>query len=105
MYTIESRGKKMLVRDLLKEQIDIDVCDDYDERCWIAFCGPVKLTAKGKRVFASVLKLPIEFHNDIVILKCSDAKEASLLKKLFYGAAGYITQEEYDELFVEVYDE
>lgn len=89
----------MLVRDLLKMEVDIDVCDNYDERCYIAFVGPVKLTSKGKRKFASVLKLPIKFGRDIVILNCTNAKEASLLQDLFYGAAGYITQEEYDELF------
>lgn len=35
----------MTVRDLLPMHTDIDVCDDYDESCYIAFCGPMKLTA------------------------------------------------------------
>lgn len=93
----------MKVRDLLKEEIDIDVYDDYDERCGIAFCGPCKLTAKGKRKFAAIMdnEVKIDIIMDIAVISCENAHEAQIAKYLFHGFAGFIPSEEWETLFVE----
>ena len=93
----------MKVRDLLKEEIDIDVYDDYDERCGIAFCGPCKLTAKGKRKFASIMDNEVKIYAplDIAVISCENEHEAQIAKYLFHGFAGFIPSEEWETLFVE----
>lgn len=96
----------MKVRDLLPQEIDIDVCDDYDESCYIAFCGPMKLTAEGEAKFADALDVEIELHNDIVILVCGDddkiaRKNVKAVTKLFYSMAGYCLADDYDKWFIE----
>ena len=96
----------MKVRDLLKEEIDIDVYDDYDERCGIAFCGPCKLTAKGKRKFAAIMDNEVKIYApldiaDIAVISCENEHEAQIAKYLFHGFAGFIPSEEWETLFVE----
>ena len=56
--------ERMKIREFIKMDIDIDVCDDYDERCYIAFCGPLELTEDGEREFKSVLDRPIEVEQE-----------------------------------------
>lgn len=93
----------MKVRDLLKEEIDIDVYDDYDERCGIAFCGPCELTAKGKRKFAAIMDndVRIDVIMDVAVISCENEHEAQIAKYLFHGFAGFIPSEEWETLFVE----
>ena len=91
----------MTVRDLIKEEIDIDVIDDYDERCWIAFCGPLKLKSKGEARFANVLDTKCQHHGNIITLHADTAKEAEELKVFFYSAAGYCSTKSWDEWFKE----
>ena len=50
----------MKVKDLIAEDIDIDVIDDYDERCWIAKCGAYKLTDAGEQMFHKVLDIDVD---------------------------------------------
>ena len=40
----------MKVKDLIKEDIDTDVYDNYDERCGMAVCGPIRLIHKWKEI-------------------------------------------------------
>ena len=98
----------MTIRDLLPMNTDIDVCDDYDESCYIAFCGPMKLTEEGERVFASVLDIPIEIGNEIIILKCDNEDPAVAernvrkCRNFFYSMAGYCDADDYDDWFIEM---
>lgn len=91
----------MTVADLIKEEIDIDVCDTYDERCWIAFCGPLKLTEKGNAKFADVLDTKCQHHGNVIGLLADTEREAQALKEFFYSAAGYCSTKEWDEWFEE----
>lgn len=92
----------MTIKDLLNSEIDVDVCDDYNESCYIAFVGPQALTDEGQKEFESVLNLKVSVYDDIVILHTTEGREAAevkLLRKLFKGCAGYIDIEEYNRLF------
>ena len=83
--------ERMKIREFIKMDIDIDVCDDYDERCYIAFCGPLELTEDGEREFKSVLDRPIEVEQEEgwASLPADNATEAQRLKEFFFSAAGY----------------
>lgn len=93
------------ILDLFRlSEIDVDIYDDYDERCGIAYCGE-KLTKKAEEKYARALALPVaclfkeEFGLIAVSVHCENAEEADALKDLLEAAAGYIGAEEYDELF------
>ena len=53
---------KMKIRDFLHENTDIDVCDDYTEECYIAYCGPMWLTPEGEIEFSGALDLEVEIR-------------------------------------------
>lgn len=90
----------MKIRDFIKEDIDIDVCDDYDESCYVAFCGAVKLTEEGEKEFADVLDFNIRIYSDIAIIENVDNDEqVGKLAKLFGGMAGYCSVDDYDKWF------
>ena len=96
----------MKIRDFIKMDIDIDVCDDYDERCYIAFCGPLKLTDEGIEEFGHVLDMSVEVPTadepyDTAILTAHNAGEAQELKRFFYSAAGYCPQGDWYDWFIE----
>ena len=98
----------MTVKDLLMQEIDIDVCDDYDERCYIAFCGPAKLTKEGEREFAESLTVPVEVWGDTYGLLVSDRIEdddheepIENLNLLFHALAGYCSEKNYEKWFEE----
>ena len=93
-------GQGMKVKDLLKQEIDIDVYDDVCDELAIAFCGPVELTDEGEEVFADVLDYEITLHNDVAIVGVDDddgiwQKKLKKAKKLFYGMAGYCSIDNY----------
>lgn len=98
----------MKVKDLIEEDIDIDVCDDYDERCWIAKCGAYRLTDAAEQLFHRALDIEVEMMPKVAILKCDDEDEsvaeanAQACKKLFFSLAGYCPADEYDMWFEEV---
>ena len=103
------------VADLIKSDIDIDVVDDIDESVYVGFVGPLKLTDVGKATFAALMPVKVEIIRDrkdlgdvaIVLIdgSCGDGqeeREAALLKmayELFWGAAGYCSQEQYERWF------
>ncbi len=97
----------MTVRDLLKQEIDIDVYDDYDERLGIAFCGPMELTKEGEKTFKDVLDLNVrlvnvgQFTNAIVETE-DDEGLTQVACDLFVALAGYCSCEDYDAWFKEV---
>lgn len=90
------------VKDLLAMEIDIDVCDDYDESCYIAFCGPAELTEEGERTFADALDVPVDLYNDVALLECGNEEKTAACKRLFYSLAGYCGVSEWDKWFKEV---
>lgn len=92
----------MKVKDLIREDIDIDVIDDYDERCWIAKCGAYKLTDEAVQKFHRVLDIDVDMRDDIAILHCETEREAEECKDFFLSLAGYCAAEDYDRWFVEV---
>lgn len=96
----------MKVKDLLKLEIEIDIYDDYDERCGVAFCGPCNLTAKGKKKFASILGNSVDFwlypEEDMAVVHCDNEYDAQMAKYLFHGFAGFIPSDEWDEYFIEL---
>ena len=104
----------MKVKDLVREDIDIDVCDDYDESCWIAKCGAYRLTDEGVQEFHEALDVDVhivDFGDDrgkMAILHCDDddeevaEKNVRACKKLFFSLAGYCPYDEYDKWFEEV---
>ena len=102
----------MKVRDLLKQEIDIDVYDDVCEELGIAFCGPLELTEEGKKHFREALGLEVTFRTgtwcgDIALVHVDDEDEKvwkrrlRKAKELFESAAGYCTVDEFNRWFVE----
>lgn len=99
----------MTVRDLIQQNIDIDVYDDVCEELGIAFCGPQKLTIEGEKEFADVMDYQVELFNNgcetIAIVKIDDPEDAVWEKRLeraelfFEGAAGYCACSDYDRWF------
>ena len=92
----------MTIREFITKEIDIDVCDDYDESCYIAFVGAQKLTEEGKEHFKAVLDKEITIYDDIALFEVEDEEDLALCKKFFYGCAGYIGVKEYEKYFGEL---
>lgn len=90
----------MTVLELLEAyENDFDVYDDYDERCACAYCG-TKLTEEGRKHYKRALSLNVYvFDGRSAVIECYTAKEAQALADLIYGAAGYISEEEYNKYF------
>lgn len=101
----------MVVKDLLEQDICKDVCDDYDERCWIAFVGPMKLTEEGEKKFSQSLSVPIALWGDTIGLLVADRipdedheEAVENLHELFLAMAGYCSKDNYNKWFEEVRD-
>lgn len=97
--------KTITVRDVIDSGFfhgDIDVCDDYDERTWIAYCGQ-RLTDEGRDEFSVALDCPCWFNasNNTLIIECENGRQAQEVKELFYSMAGYCTELQYDTWFKE----
>lgn len=102
----------MKVKDLISQEIDIDVYDDVCEELGIAFCGPLVLTERGKKKFSEVLEFEITMISDgpggypcvIVHVDRPDDSWKGLLRKakeFFYSAAGYCDNDDYEAWFEE----
>lgn len=100
----------MTVRDLITQEIDIDVYDDVCEELAIAFCGPMGLTAEGEKEFAEVLDYDITIYNSSyggypaasVHVDGDDwKKKLRKAKKFFDSAAGYCDVNDYKKWFKE----
>jgi hypothetical protein len=54
---------KVKVLDFLNlEGLDGDICDDYDDSLYIAYCSGYTLTEQGKKHFADILDFDIEIR-------------------------------------------
>ena len=93
----------IILRNFISLDIDVDVCDDLYESCYVSFCGPVELTSVGESVFSKILDKPIDVNEDYgcAVFHVENGKELNLYKMFFYGAAGYCSEKHYHELFVD----
>ena len=101
----------MKVRELIKQDVSIDVYDDVCEELGIAFEGPQGLTEEGKEHFEEVLDYEVELHNDgrylVGIVKIDDPEDEvwesrlEKAKEFFESAAGYCSCSDYDRWFKE----
>lgn len=100
----------MTIRDLIQQEIDIDVYDDVCEELSIAFCGPQPLTPEGEQHFADIMDYEVELilsssYGDVAIVKIDDPNEAvweerlRKAKEFFESAAGYCPCSDYDRWF------
>ena len=94
----------MTVKDLISQEIDIDVYDDVCEELGIAFCGPMELTKAGAEEFSDVLEYGIELNNYCAVVHVDDAegvwqKKLKRAKKFFHSAAGYCSEDDYNRWF------
>ena len=101
----------MTVRELIESDTDIDVIDDYDERCWIAKCGAYRLTEEAEREFHQALELEVEIKTNgfgglpIAIIACDSddddlaERNVKICKHLFFSLAGYCPEDEFDRWF------
>lgn len=100
---------KIKIKDLIKMEIDVDVCDDYDESCYIAFCGPLELTPAGLEKYAEILDYDIElppaeileqYGDPAIITGIENDKQVRQVKKFFYAAAGYCGAADWSKWFI-----
>lgn len=103
----------MKVRELIKQDIDIDVYDDVCEELGIAFCGALELTEEGEREFADVIDYevwinPCSYGGFPAAIVCIDDEDDEVWEhrleraKLFFeSAAGYCSVSDYDKWFKE----
>ena len=95
----------MKVRDLIEQDICVDVYDDVCEALAIAMDGPIRLTKAGKKKFEDVLDYEVKLADGCAIVSVDGPdgvwqKKLRNAQQLFEGAAGYCTVEDYDKWFV-----
>ena len=101
----------MKVRDMFTKDFydlvgDIDVYQDCIDEDGVAF-GGVLLTSEGKKHFAKVMNLEVEkgfcWGYPCIWVKVdgvpNDIKLAHKVNELFWAAAGYCTEEEWNKWF------
>ena len=97
----------MKVKDLLGQEVDIDVYDNVCGELAVAFSGPMELTEAGKQRFAEALEFEISLGDNRVWVDVDDYDEdeferkLALAKELFEGMAGYCSVDEWNEWFKE----
>lgn len=101
----------MTIRDLIQQEIDIDVYDDVCEELSIAFCGPQELTEEGEKEFSDIMGFEVEINQHsyggfpAAIILIDDPDESvwtdrlARVKRFFDGAAGYCSCTDYDRWF------
>ena len=104
----------MTIRELIQQDIDIDVYDDVCEELGIAFCGSQELTEEGKREFADIMEYqviinPHSYGGYPAAIICIDDPDDAVWKhrlsrvKLFFeSAAGYCPESDYEKWFGEI---
>ena len=95
----------MTIREFIKQEIDIDVCDNVYSNYYCAFCGPVHLTEEGEKYFADVLDYEITpYVNECVAIVdvdyYEDYREAHRKAKYFFTSmAGYCEDDLWNKWF------
>lgn len=92
----------MKLKDILKQNIDVDFESCLTDDWAMAYVGPATLTEEGAAKFAPILDKEVYFiDNDHAQVVVETEEEDNLARELFYYAAGYCTCETYDKLFTE----
>ena len=101
----------MKIKDLIQQEIDIDVCDDVTDELYIAFCGPLKLTEQGKKKFAEVMNYNWHLHDNgmetLAVIEIDDPDDKVWERRerkaieFFHAAAGYCAWDDYEKWFEE----
>ena len=84
---------------------DVDVCDDYADDLYIAFCSPLALTDDGRKEFKDILDLEViiddEYPEACVLLSDKPNYEHlhRVLKDFLYSAAGYCSDSDWNKWF------
>ena len=101
----------MTIRDLIRQDIDIDVYDDVCERLSIAFCGPQEMTDEGRKEFEDIMGYEVQINDHSYLdcpaaIICIDDPDEEVWKhklgracKFFYSAAGYCPEKDYVKWF------
>lgn len=95
----------MKVKELIRQNTDIDVFDDVCDALAIAFCGPANLTEDGYQHFSEMLEYEVSLTAPGVAVVHVDAEEGewqrrlSLTKEFFHAAAGYCSEQDYARWF------
>lgn len=90
----------MRIKDILDQPIDIDVCDNFDESCYMAFCGPVTLTEAGRDWWSDVLEYEITLHNDMIEIHTDNSFRTGRATKFFNSLAGYCSEKDWNTWFI-----
>ena len=97
----------MKVRELMRQDIDIDVYDKVTDELGIAFCGAMELTEEGEKEWGDVLEYDFTLENGfggiiaMIDVDGDDWEErVSRAKAFFYSLAGYCSSDDYDKWFV-----
>lgn len=107
---------KMKIRELIAQNIDIDVYDDVCDEIAIAFVGPMALTEEGEKKFGEVMDYDVEcisgqetwsgFDHAIVLVDDPDEKvwkkKLRKAKDFFYSIAGECAADDYDKWFKDI---
>lgn len=101
----------MKVKDLIEQEICVDVYDDVCEELAIAFDGPMKLTEAGKKKFCEALNYGVSlvhtggYLNAIINIDDEDdavwERRLRKAKELFESMAGYCAAGDYEKWFEE----
>ena len=101
----------MKVKDILEQEICIDVYDNVCEELGIAFDGPMELTEVGREKFAEVLEYDVQLHyngaDTVAIVDVDDKdddefeRKLAAAKELFESMAGFCTVDEWKLWFKE----
>ena len=85
---------------------DVDVYDDYaDDDLPVAYCPPMELTENGRTAFKDLLDLDVvvneNYYTACVLINDKENCEHlhKMLSAFLWGAAGYISDDEWNELF------
>lgn len=98
----------MKFKEFISKEFDLDVCDDYTEDLYIAFCGPgYEMTEAGVKKFSPLFGVDISINNSeslaCLCLVDYDDETCERLEHLaiqyFNWQAGYCKQETFDKYF------
>jgi len=100
----------MFTVDFWNQFGDVDVYNDVTDEAGPALCGPITLTEEGKKKFEAPLALKIKYMNGgfygsrVIVLVDELGGSWSVAWKealeLFWSAAGYCDEEDYNKWFI-----
>lgn len=101
--------KIITIKDFIRTATeDIDVYNNVTDDGGVAYCPPLFLTEEGEKEFAEVLnyKIEVDEDNKSAEVICDDEEEHTpwqlkkrKAEKLFWAAAGYCSEEDYELWF------